>query len=147
MKKDFIKDERKLEVDLPEGYLNKGFFNTNGNLLEKYITTWAEEIAQKLGRGFPDMKRHQLRRFYNHVKSLERKLDLTGDYDSINKDLKMLIPYAVNASSANPPKVPKLFEEFIRKNLGVVEDLKTFCAFLDHFQAIVGFSERYLKKN
>jgi len=147
MKKDFMTNERKLEPNLPEGYLTKGFFDTNGNVLEKYITTWAEEIAQKLGQGFPDMKKHQLRRFYNHVKLLERKLDLTGNYDAINKDLKMLIPYAVNASNANPPKVPKLFEEFIKKNLGAVGDPKTFRAFLDHFQAIVGFSERYLKKN
>ncbi len=145
--KKFTQNEKRLEVNLPEGYLKNGYFDPSGHLLEKYVVDWAEEIAKKLGRGSPDMKKHQLRRFYNHVKSLERKLELCGDYNAINKDLKMLISYAVNASSATPPKVPKLFEEFIRKNLEVVRDQKSFHAFLEHFQAVVGFSERYLKKN
>lgn len=145
--KKFKTEREKAGVNLPEGYLTNGYFDQNGNLFEKFIVDWAEEIAKNLGQGYPDMKKHQLRRFYNHVKALERKFDLIGDYNSINKDLKMLISYAVNASCATPPKVPKLFEEFIRKNIGLIKDSKTFRAFIEHFQAIVGFSECYLKKN
>lgn len=143
MRRDY---QRPVDVSLPDGYLANGYFSPEGNLSENFILVWAEDIARKLGQTTPDMKKHQLRRFYNHVKSLERKLDLS-DYDSINNDLKMLIPYATNAANSSPMKIPKLFEEFIRKNLMIVKDSKSFHAFLQHFEAIVGFSERYLKKN
>jgi CRISPR/Cas system CSM-associated protein Csm2 small subunit len=132
---------------LPQGYLVNGYFDSKGNLFEPLITTWAEEVAKDLGRGYPEMKKHQLRRFYNHAKALERKLDLTFDYDSINADLKILISYVSNAACAKPPKVPRIFEEFIRKNLSYVKDSKSFHGFLDHFQAVVGFCECYLKKD
>lgn len=140
------KQYRPREIKLPQGYLVSGYFDPKGNLFENYITIWAEEIAKGLGQGYPRMKKHQLRRFYNHVKLLERKLELTNDYASINADLKTLIPQAANAACATPAKVPKLFEEFIRRNLAVVKDLKTFQSFLEHFQAIVGFSECYLPR-
>jgi CRISPR type III-A-associated protein Csm2 len=146
MKRDYQRNGKAIDVSLPSGYLVKGYFDQKGNLLENFITIWAEEIAKKLGQAYPDMKKHQLRRFYNHVKSLERRLDLS-DYENINKDLKMLVSYATSAAFSSPPKIPKLFEEFIRKNLGLVIDSKSFQAFLQHFESIVGFSERYLKKN
>lgn len=146
MKKEFNKEQKNPEFNLPEGYLANGYFDKNGNLREEFVTRWAEEIAKKLGRVTPDMKKHQLRRFYNHVKSLERKMNLSN-YDSINKDLKLLISYAASAAFATPPKVPKLFEDFIRKNLELVKDSKTFKAFLNHFEAIVGFGEKFLKKS
>jgi CRISPR-associated protein Csm2 len=146
MRKEYQRSERQADVNLPSGYLANGYFDPKGELLENFIVLWAEEIARNLGQAFPEMKKHQLRRFYNHVKSLERKLDLS-DYESINNDLKMLIPYATSAANVSPPKIPRLFEEFIRKNLALVKDPKSFHAFLKHFEAIVGFSERYLKKN
>jgi len=146
MKKEYQRSERQTDVNLPSGYLAIGYFDYKGELLENFIVLWAEDIARKLGQVYPDMKKHQLRRFYNHVKSLERKLDL-GDYGSINNYLKMLISYATNAAYSNPPKIPRLFEEFVRKNLALVKDPKSFHAFLKHFESIVGFSERYLKKN
>jgi CRISPR type III-A-associated protein Csm2 len=138
---------RSTDAGLPEGYMAKGYFDGKGNLFEDYVVKWAEEIARRLGQGAPDMKRHQLRRFYNHVKTIERKLELAGDYDAINKDLKMLISHVSSAASASPAKVPRLFEEFIRTNVTSVKDDRTFQGFIDHFQAVVGFSERYLKKN
>ncbi|MGB9698114.1 MAG: type III-A CRISPR-associated protein Csm2 [Thermodesulfobacteriota bacterium] len=146
MKKEFQRDQRNINLNLPESYLAKGYFDKNGNLFEEFITKWAEEIAKKLGLSIPDMKKHQLRRFYNHVKSLERRLSLSS-YENINKDLKMLVSYATSAAYTTPPKIPKLFEEFIRKNMELVKDSKTFRAFINHFEAIVGFSEKYLKKN
>jgi CRISPR type III-A-associated protein Csm2 len=146
MRKEYQRSERVADVNLPVGYLANGYFNPQSNLLENFITFWADEIARKLGQASPDMKKHQLRRFYNHVKSLERKLDLS-DYESINNDLKMLIPYATSAANVSPPKIPRLFEEFIRKNLALVKDSKSFHAFLRHFECIVCYSERYLKKN
>ncbi|MCX7926524.1 MAG: type III-A CRISPR-associated protein Csm2 [Candidatus Omnitrophica bacterium] len=132
---------------LPNNYLSRGYFDSSGNLYEELVVSWAEEIAKNLGLAKPEMRKHQLRRFYNHIKNLERKLEISNEFDAINNDLKMLISYAVNAASSNPAKVPKIFEEFIRRNLSLVKDAKTFRGFLQHFQAIVGFSEKYLRKN
>jgi len=131
---------------LPEGYLKNGYFDDKGNILENYITKWAEDIAKTLGNAYPSMTKHQLRRFYNHVKSLEKKLDLTEDYPSINADLKMLVSYAANAACKRPASIPKFFESFVKRNLDTVKDIKTFRGFVQHFQAVVGFSECWLKK-
>jgi CRISPR type III-A-associated protein Csm2 len=137
---------RQSESQLPQNYLSKGYFDTNGNLFEELITTSAEDIAQALGNSSPAMTKHQIRRFYNHVKFLEKKLDLTNDYQTINADLKMLISYASNAACKRPQSIPKLFEAFIRENLDKVKDVKTFHGFIDHFQSVVGFCECYLRK-
>lgn len=132
--------------ELPRGYLESGYFDNKGNILENYITKWAEDIARTLGDAYPQMTKHQLRRFYNHVKSLEKKLDLTDDYQTINADLKMLVSYAANAACKRPPSIPKFFESFIKINLETVNDVKTFRGFAQHFQAVVGFCECWLKK-
>jgi CRISPR-associated protein Csm2 len=146
MKKNIQDYKKPIALELPNGYLENGYFDENGNIIENFITLWAEDIAKKLGNSTPDMKKHQLRRFFNHVRSLERRLHLSN-FEKINKDLKMLLSYATSAAFASPPKIPKLFEEFIRKNLAFIKDSKTFLAFVQHFEAIVGFSEKYLKKN
>jgi len=134
------------EIDLSPNYLTNAYFDTKGNLFEELVTTSAEDIAEKLGKAKPQMTKHQLRRFYNHVKSLDRKLDLTNDYQTINTELKMLISYASNAACKSSPSIPRIFEKFIRKNLEMVKDAKTFRGFIEHFQAVVGFCECYLKK-
>lgn len=135
------------QVGLPDGYTTKEFFNNQGYILDNFITTWAEDIASKLGQSRPEMTKHQLRRFYNHLKTLERKLDVTGNYLSINEGIQILQAHVTNAAYSNPPKVPRLFEDFIKINVRKVNDSKSFYGFLKHFQAIVGFSEKYLKKN
>jgi CRISPR-associated protein Csm2 len=146
MKKEIEAYKKVSDLGLPNGYLVSGYFDQKGNVNENFITFWAEDIAKKLGQSSPDMKKHQLRKFFNHVKSLERRLYLS-DFEKINKDLKMLLSYATSAAFASPPKIPRLFEEFIKRNLASIKDSKTFLAFVQHFEAIVGFSEKYLKKN
>ncbi len=124
-----------------KGYLETGYFDSRGNLQEKFITEWAEEIAKNLG----STKKHAIRRFYNHVKALERKLDLVGEYEYINADLKKLIPMASYATNRETVRISPLFEEFIRKNLEKVNNKKTFYAFVNHFEAIICYCEKYLR--
>lgn len=126
---------------LPQGYLERGYFDPQGNLLEEFITTWAEEVAKKLER----TKKHQIRRFYNHVKALQRKLDLLQNYNVINADLKKLIPFAVQAVHRESLRASPILEEFVRKNLERVRDSKTFNAFVNHFEAVVCYCEKYLR--
>lgn len=144
--KKFHSEKQDKLFELPEGYLRGGYFDNKGNIFENYITKWAEDIAKTLGNAYPAMTKHQLRRFYNHVKSLEKKLDLTNDYQTINADLKMLVSYAANAACKRPATIPKFFETFIKRNLETVNDIKTFRGFVQHFQAVVGFCECWLKK-
>jgi len=127
--------------ELPPGYLSSGYFDSKGNILEEYITKWPESIASKL----QPMKKHQLRKFYHHVKAVERKLALINDYDFVNADLKKLIPLVESGSSRETVKIPPLFVKFIRTNMKNVSDKKTFKAFLEHFQALVCFCEKYLR--
>lgn len=129
------------EHKLPDDYLSSGYFDSEGNILEKLVTDWAEKIAKRLR----PTKKHQIRRFYHHVKAIEKKMELIGDYKSVNTDLKKLIPMAVSASNRESLRVSPLFEQFIRRNLAAVNDKKTFRAFLEHFQAVIGFCERYLR--
>lgn len=138
-KKEFPKESKR--ASLPREYLEKGYFDEKGNLREELILTWAEEIARNLEK----TKKHQIRRFYNHVKALQRKSDLLNNFDCINADLKKLIPFAVQAIHRESQRASPILEEFLKKNLEKVKDLKTFNAFVNHFEAIVCYCEKYLK--
>lgn len=128
-------------MPLPAGYLEKGYFDEKGNLHEELFLKWAEDIARSL-RG---TRKHQIRRFYNHVKALQRKSELLNNFDCINADLKKLIPFAVQAIHRESQRASPILEEFLKKNLEKVKDLKTFNAFVNHFEAIVCYCERELR--
>jgi CRISPR-associated protein Csm2 len=132
--------QRKTESVIDDNYLKKGYFDETGNLFEEYLKKdgIADQIAKNLGIEKPEMKNHQLRRFYGHVRAAENRLRMTNDFNSVYIDIKKLEPFVAEAKGKN--KIPKTFYDFIIKNTNAVKNKKDFLeGFLEHFQAVVAF--------
>jgi len=133
-------NQRKAESVITEGYLKDGYFDETGNLFEEYIKKGgiADLIAEVLGKEKPEMKNHQLRRFYGHVRAAENRLRMTNDFNAVYRDIKKLEPFVAEAKGKN--KIPKTFYDFIMRNTNAVKNKKDFLeGFLEHFQAVVAF--------
>ncbi len=109
-------------------------------LKTEYLTTLPEEIAKFLERERPQLTAHQLRAFYGHVKRAEdawcRKLPLA---EAVN-EIKKLEAHANDRLAKG--RITRTFHDFVRKNAdGVVatDEGKSLEAFLEHFEALVGF--------
>jgi len=125
---------------LPEGYLNEGYFDENGNLRPQLITTHALSIAQALAGA--DMTTAALRRFFGKVRFAQRRLDSTGDFSTVIPEILALKPYAANAVTRQV--VPSLFRQFIDCNVDLaIRDAKSFReGFVKHFEYVVAFFPR-----
>lgn len=125
---------------LPVDYLGKGYFDEQDCLREELVTSIAEKVAQS----FSSVKRHQLRRFYGHVKKAENRLCSTGDWPCTNTEVKKLIAFAHNAAAGPKPKVTPAFLNFIKRNLDLIINEKAFTkGFVPHFEAIMAFHKFY----
>lgn len=122
---------------LPQGYLQGGYFDAKGNLVDKFIIDWAKDIADRLYQG--KMKTTQLRKFFGEARRLDTKLELADDFDSIKSEILKLSPYAHEA--VKKQKAPPVFEEFMSKNIKVAsQNKKNFTeGFLNHFECIIAY--------
>lgn len=137
---DCSKKSREKIDKLPDDYLSRGYFDEKGNLYCELITTTAEKLAEDFGQSRPQLKNHQLRRFYNHIKMAENQLNMLQDFPRIQVKIQKLKPFAAEAAGGESAKVPKIFYDFINKNLDLVKDEKSFReGFLEHFQAVVAY--------
>ncbi|WP_165067791.1 type III-A CRISPR-associated protein Csm2 [Desulfovibrio sp. ZJ200] len=111
---------------------------------------WVDSRAEETARSFterPEIKTSQLRRFYADVKSLERQLlDARDEQAAFCRILPMIKLLKAKSEYALKRKVvPESFKTWLWKNVDSIEDVCDFKAFLLHFEAVVGFSARYLK--
>ena len=120
-------------------------------LNEKLLDSNAEQVA-KTFFGFDQRRRlkmvssSQLRKFYNEVKSLEKKLDNQA-FPIVYPLIKMLKSKAAYATAASKIKdkdeqpLYKRFKEFLVESIdSIPEDgEKEFRAFCKYFEAVVGF--------
>lgn len=124
-------------VGLPQGYLEKGYFDTNGNALPEVIQKWPEELARVLhGEGLTST---QLRRFFNRARNLESQAKAGQPFDRLKEEilsLKVLAAAAVGRKAA-----PELFKQFMDKNIELAvkspEGFKR--GFMMHFQSVVAY--------
>lgn len=127
---------------LPEGYLSGCYFDENGVIHEELVS----DVADSVAASFKGLKNHQIRRFYQHVRDASNKLQMTGDWQSVNIDIKKLGAFAAEARGKG--KVVESFYQFIVKNLECVKDEKSFTkGFLEHFQAVVAYFTNYNPKD
>lgn len=125
-------------VVLPNDYLAQGFFDEKGYLYADLIANTAEQVALALGNSSPSLSTSQLRRFFSHAKAAQNSLNVMGDYDKVKVNIHKLRSFAAEATGKR--KVPKVFQEFIEKNLDLTTDAKSFGkGFMEHFQAVVAF--------
>ncbi len=125
--------------DLPKEYLEllaRGYHDAKGNVWEELITTMASQVAQVVGAD-KKLTNGQLRRFYQHAKAAENRLNMTGDWPAVNIDVKKLGPFAAEAKAKG--KIPNAFFVFLDRNVSMIKSQKDFDAFLQHFQAVVAF--------
>lgn len=125
---------------LRAGYLEGGYFTQDGNLRPDVIQEDAEYVANMLAQAtVRDFSVSQFRRFYDHVKALEKKLDLMdGNFRAVEGELKMLKAFAADARAKD--KVPEIFHEFITANVDLVMNKKDFLqGFIPHLQAVLAY--------
>jgi len=116
---------------------NAGKLFNRGSILEKYV----EQISGKI-------KRAQLRKFYNYIRSLETQWrDKPGDQNLTKEDrLKLLkinvyLAYAVGRNLIPKDSLDKLFGLMIDR----VRTYSDFRALIDVFEAIVAYHVYYEK--
>ena len=94
------------------------------------------------------LTRHQVRRFFQHCRWIERQLKLTGEsrksWGEMAPDLVKLDSAAADACFKTDPKVPELFHDFIKLNVQTIQSERDFReGFLRHFEALIGFGQQH----
>ncbi|MFH1749158.1 MAG: type III-A CRISPR-associated protein Csm2 [Planctomycetota bacterium] len=111
--------------------------------LAELLDGLAEQQAEMMpeARGRYALKSSQLRRFFGDVKDLYRRLERGADYET--KILPMFKTLRSKASYAwrggRDSKIPKEFHDFIDNGVRKVQTAEHFRAFVQHFEAVVGF--------
>jgi CRISPR-associated protein Csm2 len=138
------REEIQLPTPQPVHYFTGG--NLDPALLDKDAEQWAKKLKQ--------LSSSQLRRFYEHVLGLDRRLNLEsqhGDreqaFSRLRAEFKMLKAKAAYAFKRHGAKVPPEFLQFIINHVNAVNTVREFDAFTKHFQAVVAFHKFYAEEN
>ncbi len=134
------------EPGLPEGYLKDGYFNdtpTGKAIKTSLMMKTAKDIAEGLNSGRTQLKKSQLRKYYDYCKNLQDKMQLKSvGYEVIRPGFVKLLGHATNALNKSTPLVPRLFVAFVERNVNAVKDADDFNAFVEHFEMIVAYYPR-----
>jgi len=117
----------------------------NEIIREELLDSKAQELAESFKLSEPKrtpLSQTQLRRFFNDLKNLEKRLD-----QSSFERMKPLIKMVKSKVVYSREKIPSTFENFMNKSISAIQTENDFRAFMLHFEAVVGFSKEHLKKN
>lgn len=126
-------------------YLKDGYFDADGCLKVEYVSREkVEPLAQKMAT----LTIHQVRRYFGHCRAVETRLKSGGaSWAAVSPDVKKLDVAAADGAAKQPPKIPALFHDFIRRNVDKIKCEKDFLkGFLPHFEALVGFGQAHFRK-
>lgn len=140
--------EKTLDEHWP-GYLQNGYFDAEGNLRNEFVARdRIVPIAEEMSRAKPALTMHQIRRFFQHCRAIEAKVRAgTSSWPAEEAAFRQLDVAAADAFGKSPPKIPKLFHDFIKSNVAAVKNEKDFLkGFLPHFEALVGFGSKFFKE-
>ena len=138
--------------ELWPNYLKDGYFDAEGNLRIEYVSrAKVEPLIREMSRARPQLTMHQLRRYFQHCRGIEAKLK-----QKISKDISWetekagfykLDSAAADAYGKAQKKIPRLFHDFIKRNVETVKSEEDFLkGFLPHFEALVGFGAQHLNE-
>lgn len=116
-----------------------------------------DEEAEAWARRFASIKASQLRRFYENVLSLKRRLDLESEggatrdaaFERLRAEFKMMRAKAVYTQGRAASRDRAAFGDLLKFFTNHTASVKTahdFAAFCQHFQAIVAFHKFYAPK-
>lgn len=127
------------------------YFDGRGNLREELVDMEAEEQAKTLAHA--RLKHTQLRRYYEDVLNLRRRLEhetanrpgATEEevFLKLRPEFKMLRAKAYYANKRSDKIFPDAFRTFIETNVNSVKNAADFKAFCQYFQAVVAFHKVY----
>lgn len=160
--RDFRSDrqqEKRLD-DLWPDYLKGGYFDGRDEQrrpklkLEYVSREKVEPLVKEMSRAWPQLNMHQLRRFFQHCRAIEAKLKQSSSPDaqaelwaSERTNFAKLDSAAADAFGKSQKKIPRLFHDFIQRNVAAVESEEDFLkGFLPHFEALVGFGAQHLNE-
>ena len=126
---------------MPENY----FFTDSGQeiIREELLDEKAKSLAQSFGEDRRNpLSQTQLRRFFNDLRNLEKRVNRSS-FDEVKPLIKMVKSKVAYASK---DKIPHSFEKFMNDSISAIETKKDFEAFMLHFEAVVGFSKKYLDR-
>jgi len=113
------------------------YLDENNKIKPELLESEAEKQAQK----FSGLNTTQLRKFFNEVKALEKRLKDYSYSDEYFNELipliKMLKAKASYAYGRN--NISLTFKNFIIENIDKIKSKNDFKAFILYFEAIVGY--------
>mgnify|MGYP005836199699 CR=1 FL=1 len=107
--------------------------------------------AIKWAKAFAELKTSQMRRFYDDLKAIERKI-LAGNgpqEQAVNfeKAWPMVVIFKAKAAYAEKRNfAPRAFTQFIFDHVSSIQDLSDFQSFLKVFEAVVAFHKYFSKE-
>lgn len=123
----------------PPGYPQ--YFTPRGTPRVELVTTEAETLAAKFKAD--DLKRHQLRAFYDHAKRQLQRLTYGVDFEDVRFEVVRLKEFAADRAARSENKLPLSFKEFIDRNIEAVTTQAAFQkGFMPHFEAVVAYCAR-----
>lgn len=141
--------------DLWPEYLQGGYFDANGHLKLEYVSrAKVEPLIKEMSRAFPPLTMHQLRRYFQHCRGIEAKLkqQSSPEAQQASWELERASFYKLDSAAADAygkqqKKIPRLFHDFIKRNVETVRTKDDFLkGFLPHFEALVGFGAQHLNE-
>lgn len=135
--------------ELWPGYLEGGYFDEHKHLRPEYVCRErVEPLVRAMCEQPPGLTTHQIRRFFGHCRALETRLRSMGAaWGDVRPLVCKMDAAAADGASKQRHKIPELFHEFIRTNVAAIRTKEDFLeGFLPHFEAVVGFGQRYFKK-
>ncbi len=130
------------------------YFGADGQIRLELLDGEARAFAQKLAG---KINKTQLRRYYNEVVHLQRRLDLMAEqiqgpdprqeaFDRLRAEFVMLKAKAHYANGRSRRVFPDELLQFFVNHTHAVKNVRDFDAFCRHFQAVVAFHEYYGKE-
>jgi CRISPR-associated protein Csm2 len=113
-----------------------------------------DEEAREFAEQIRSVKTTQLRRFYNSVVQLQRRLDQLAEqrpgpqaredaFERLRAEFKLLKARAHYAHARSERMFPEALLQFFVDHTHAVKTARDFDAFCQHFQAVVGFHQYY----
>jgi CRISPR type III-A-associated protein Csm2 len=127
-------------------YLKAGYFDPDGNLRVDFVSrSKVQPLVQEMGNA--KLTSNQLRRFFQHCRAIEARLRAkTSSWRAEEAAFRMLDVAAADALGKSTAKIPKLFHDFVQRNVAAVRTETDFLkGFLPHFEALVGFGSQFIR--
>lgn len=145
--------EKRLDELWPD-YLQGGYFDGTDEKgepklkLEYVSRNTVEPLVKAMSKAWPQLTMHQLRRFFQHCRAIEAKLkQQASTWESERTNFAKLDSAAADAWGKDSKKIPRLFHDFIQRNVAAVKSKDDFLkGFLPHFEALLGFGALHLKE-